>query len=127
MKIGELAKRTEVSTRLLRYYEEQNLLTADRESNGYRDYPESAVDRVTQIRGLIDAGIPTALIKDIIPCLKGLPSVQVEKITPEMIETLFQRRDQLAKRIDCLTRNRDAVSAYLAEATRTDAVGQQAG
>ncbi|MGO4105545.1 MerR family transcriptional regulator [Leifsonia sp. YAF41] len=126
MKIGELSKRTEVSTRLLRYYEEQNLLTADRESNGYRDYPEAAVDRVAQIRGLIDAGIPTALIKDMIPCLKGLPSVQVEKITPEMIETLGQRREQLAKRIDCLTRNLDAVSAYLAEATRTDAAGQLA-
>lgn len=126
MKIGELAKRTEVSTRLLRYYEEQNLLTPDRESNGYRDYPEAAVDRVTQIRGLIDAGIPTVLIKDMIPCLKGLPSVQVEKISPEMIETLSQRREQLAKRIDCLTRNLDAVSAYLAEATRTDTAGQLA-
>jgi len=120
MKIGELATRTEVSTRLLRYYEEQGLLTADRESNGYRDYPESAVERVMQIRGLIDAGIPTVLIKDMIPCLKGLPSVQVEKISPEMIETLYLRREQLAKRIDCLTRNHDAVSAYLAEATRTD-------
>lgn len=119
MKIGELSERTEVSPRLLRYYEEQQLLESSRGSNGYRDYAESAVDRVVQIRGLIDAGIPTALIKDMIPCLRDKQSIHVERVTPEMIETLNQRRDQLARKIECLTRNHDAVDAYLTEAVKT--------
>jgi DNA-binding transcriptional MerR regulator len=34
MRIGELARRTQVATRLIRYYEQQALLTADRQPNG---------------------------------------------------------------------------------------------
>ncbi|WP_440590039.1 MerR family DNA-binding transcriptional regulator [Mycolicibacterium hodleri] len=36
MKIGELAERTGASRRLLRYYEEQGLITPSRAVNGYR-------------------------------------------------------------------------------------------
>ncbi|HEY8454664.1 MAG TPA: MerR family DNA-binding transcriptional regulator [Actinopolymorphaceae bacterium] len=57
MRIGELARRTGVSVRALRYYEEQGLLSADRSPNGYREYDESAVDRVDQIQLLYSAGL----------------------------------------------------------------------
>ena len=50
MRIGELSRRTGTATRLLRYYEEQGLLTPQREENGYREYGEHLVDRVLQIR-----------------------------------------------------------------------------
>ena len=38
MRIGELAQRTGVTTRALRFYEDQGLLTARRSANGYRVY-----------------------------------------------------------------------------------------
>ena len=38
MLIGELSCRTGVPARLLRYYEEQDLLHPERDSNGYRRY-----------------------------------------------------------------------------------------
>lgn len=41
MRIKQLSERTGVSSRLLRYYEEQGLLRPRREENGYRDYEES--------------------------------------------------------------------------------------
>jgi DNA-binding transcriptional MerR regulator len=45
MKIGELAERTGVSRRLLRYYEEQGPITSSRRAfNGYREYAEPHVD-----------------------------------------------------------------------------------
>jgi DNA-binding transcriptional MerR regulator len=69
MRIGELAARSGASARLLRYYEEQELITPDRAPNGYRDYDERLVERVMQIRGLLDAGLPTRIIKLILPCL----------------------------------------------------------
>ena len=56
MRIGELAERTGVSTRLLRYYGEQGLLAASRDGNGYRTYDEDAVVRVRQIRRLLGRG-----------------------------------------------------------------------
>ncbi|HEY9265046.1 MAG TPA: MerR family DNA-binding transcriptional regulator, partial [Mycobacterium sp.] len=51
MKIGELAKATNTSVRLLRYYEERELIASTRAPNGYRQYDERFVDRVLQIRG----------------------------------------------------------------------------
>lgn len=113
MRIGELAGRTGVPTRLLRYYEEQELLTPDRAANGYRDYTESLVDRVTQIRGLLDAGLPTKIIKQILPCLDNPCTIHVTDVTPELVATLEHERDQMDSRIRCLARNRDAISAYL--------------
>ena len=57
-RIGELAGRTGVSPRLLRYYEEQRLITPSRALNGYREYRESHVHVVLQIKGLLEAGLP---------------------------------------------------------------------
>jgi DNA-binding transcriptional MerR regulator len=122
VKIGELAKRTSVSTRLLRYYEEQGLLTPDRAANGYREYAEGLVDRVVQIRGLLDAGLPTKIIKQIIPCLDNPCTIHVTDATPELIATLEREREQMDRRIRCLTRNRDAITAYL-EAVRNRSTG----
>ena len=50
MRIGELAKRAGVSTSLLRYYEEQGLLTSLRTETGYRVYRQDAVGRLGFIR-----------------------------------------------------------------------------
>jgi DNA-binding transcriptional MerR regulator len=113
VKIGELAKRAHISTRLLRYYEEQGLLTPGRAANGYRDYAEEQVDRVLQIRGLLDAGLPTRIIKQILPCLTQPRVIHFADATPEMIATLEHERYQLDARIWCLTRNRDAITSYL--------------
>ena len=103
MKIGELAARTNVSARLLRYYEEQGLISPDRAGNGYRDYAEAQVDRVVQIRGLLDAGLPTKIIREIIPCLDNPCTIHIRDATPEAVATLEHERDQIDQRIRCLT------------------------
>ncbi|MCM0673345.1 MerR family transcriptional regulator [Micromonospora phytophila] len=113
MRIGELAERTGVSARLLRYYEQQGLLFPDRAANGYRDYGEPLVDRVMQIRGLLDAGLPTKIIKDVLPCLENPCTIHLSNAPPDLIATLEREREQMDSRIRCLTRNRDAISAYL--------------
>ena len=117
MKIGELAARTNVSTRLLRYYEEQGLITPERAGNGYRDYAETQVDRVMQIRGLLDAGLPTKIIRQIIPCLENPCTIHMKEANPELVATLEHEREQIDGRIRCLTRNRDAITSYI-EAVR---------
>ncbi|GAA3470116.1 MerR family transcriptional regulator [Nonomuraea roseola] len=117
MLIGELSERTGTPRRLLRYYEEQGLINPSRSPNGYRDYDESLVDRVAQIRGLLDAGLPTRLIKQILPCLNKPRVIHFSDATPEMIATLEHERDRMSERVACLTRNRDAIADYL-EAVR---------
>ncbi|MFI6684163.1 MerR family transcriptional regulator [Streptomyces sp. NPDC050485] len=113
MRIGELSERTGTSRRLLRYYEEQGLVVSSRSANGYRDYDKAFVDRVMQIRGLLDAGLPTRIIKQILPCLDKPRTIHFPDATPEMIATLTLERDRMTQRIACLVRNRDAVSEYL--------------
>lgn len=55
MNISEAAKRSGLSTKTIRYYEDINLVTADRRANGYRDYQESDIHKlrfVQRARGL---------------------------------------------------------------------------
>jgi DNA-binding transcriptional MerR regulator len=117
MRIGELAERTGTSRRLLRYYEEQELIAPDRAANGYRDYDEHLVDRVLQVRGLLQAGLPTRMIRQILPCL-NVPGILYcpEDATPEMLAALEAERERMTERIQFLTRNRDAITAYLTAA-----------
>ncbi|GBP99781.1 MerR family DNA-binding transcriptional regulator [Streptomyces spongiicola] len=117
MRIGELAERTGTPRRMLRYYEEQGLLVPDRSPNGYREYCERSVDRVLQIRGLLDSGLPTRIIKQVLPCLKLPRAIHVTDAAPETIATLERERDRMTRRIECLVRSRDAISEYV-EAVR---------
>ncbi|GAA4089727.1 MerR family transcriptional regulator [Streptomyces shaanxiensis] len=116
MKIGELSRRTGVPTRLLRYYEEQDLLHPERTDNGYRDYAESSVQDVQQIRGLLDSGLTTEMIRAILPYLSGPDEILLpaEHLTPRTAALLQGHIDRIQSRIDCLARNRDRLSAYLA-------------
>ncbi|MGI5373026.1 MerR family transcriptional regulator [Streptomyces sp. CA-251387] len=116
MKIGELSRRTGVPTRLLRYYEEQDLLHPDRSDNGYRDYAESSVQDVQQIRGLLDSGLTTEMIRTILPYLSGPDEILLpaEHLTPGTAAFLQGHIDRIQARIDCLARNRDRLGAYLA-------------
>ncbi|MFI9081478.1 MerR family transcriptional regulator [Streptomyces sioyaensis] len=116
IRIGELAQRTQVPTRLLRYYEEQGLLSPMRAENGYRIYCETSVTRVQQIRGLLDAGLSTRTIRSFLPCLRQSDdsSLPPTCVTPEVAGALQQEAEKIQKLIDSLTRSRDALKAYLA-------------
>jgi DNA-binding transcriptional MerR regulator len=114
MRIGELARRTEVPARLLRYYEDRGLISPERGPSGYRDYPESAINRVNQIRGLLESGLPAEIIRDVLPCLESPCTLQLRDAPPDLAARLEVHRDRIDRRIACLSRNRDAIAAYLA-------------
>ncbi|MFF1257435.1 MerR family transcriptional regulator [Streptomyces sp. NPDC058321] len=118
MKIGELSRRTAVSTRLLRYYEQQDLLHPDRLPNGYRDYPESSIQRVRQIRDLLQAGLSTEVIREIVPCFLGAGTSLRPMVDPALAANLARELGEIERRIDTLTRNRDAIRAYLTVASQ---------
>lgn len=113
MRIGELARRTGTTPRLLRYYEEQGLVSPTREPNGYRDYDERLVARVEHIRGLLAAGMSTRLIQLILPCLNRPDSIIVDDVAPATVALLEEERARMDSRIECLVKNRDAISRYL--------------
>ncbi|MFJ8754553.1 MerR family transcriptional regulator [Streptomyces sp. NPDC102441] len=118
MRIGELGKLTDTPARSLRYYETQGLIEPQRLANGYREYDDYLVDRVIQIRGLIDSGIPTRIIKQILPCLDKPREIVVEDADPELLALLARERERMTARIDCLTLNRDAIDGYMEAVSR---------
>lgn len=120
MRIGELSRLTGVSVRALRYYEDEGLIRPARSSNGYRDFCDGAVEVIQQIRGLIGSGLPTRIIRDILPYLDGPADLLPQVPCTYMLDQVAEQREQLDRRITCLTRNRDAIDAYL-RAARTAA------
>ncbi|GAA0478957.1 MerR family transcriptional regulator [Paractinoplanes deccanensis] len=117
MRIGELAARTGVSVRALRYYEQQNLLTATRGSSSHRRYPESAAERVQLIQQLYRAGLTSKTIVDL------LPRVVDGRATPALLEQLTAEREQIDQRITDLVRTRDRLDAVIANATNNMLTG----
>ncbi|WP_110650367.1 MerR family transcriptional regulator [Salinicola peritrichatus] len=69
MRIGELSKRTGVSVRMLRYYEQEGLLHPPRSESGYRDYREAEVQAAGRIRMLSAAGLKIDTIRILLPCI----------------------------------------------------------
>ncbi|MGW4633783.1 MerR family transcriptional regulator [Nocardia sp. NPDC004415] len=69
MLIGELAARTGVTRRALRFYEELGLLTSDRTPAGYRTYGEDTVARVRNIRELLEIGFTVEDVRAFQPYL----------------------------------------------------------
>jgi DNA-binding transcriptional MerR regulator len=71
VRIGELARRTGVSVRALRFYEERGVLPARRSANGYRDFDPDAVQTVSHVQVLLAAGLRLELIAQILSCMTG--------------------------------------------------------
>ena len=92
MRIGDLAHETGVSRRLLRYYEEQGLLTPVRSVNGSREYAEADIATVRQIRAMLAAGLPTAVIARVLHCVGGDDELLVPYGCPTVIEDLRRER-----------------------------------
>jgi DNA-binding transcriptional MerR regulator len=113
MKIGDLAEATGVSTRLLRYYEEQGLLHPERSANGYRSYEFTAVEIVKQIRALLHAGLPTEVIRCALPCLDGHHIDVSEEPHGQLATRLRQEIANIDERIESLTHHRNMISRYL--------------
>ncbi|GAB3985567.1 MerR family transcriptional regulator [Actinoallomurus acanthiterrae] len=95
MLIGELAARTGTSERLLRYYERVGLLRPERGPNGYRVYDGTAVETVGRIRALLAAGLPTRVIRQVLPCTTAEATVAP---CPGVLNALRKQLDALDRR-----------------------------
>ncbi|ULL17226.1 MerR family transcriptional regulator [Paenibacillus sp. H1-7] len=112
MKIGELAERTGVSIRSIRYYEQQGLLTPVRQENGYREYSPFAEEHVRTIRLYLNLGLSTEEIAGILHCVLKNKEAFCEEVLPiyrhklkqidEQIQLLNGIRQNLIDRIDSI-------------------------
>lgn len=93
--IGELAKATAVSTDTLRHYERKGVLHSQRAGNGYREYPENALERVRMVRQGLAMGFTLDELSAIFKIFDrgGAPCQQVRSLAANklaQIETHLQ-------------------------------------
>src|SRR5579862_1468507 len=69
MRVGEVATRAGVSVRSIRYYEQAGLIVAARQTNGYREFDETAVALARAIRDLIASGFTIDEVRSLSSCL----------------------------------------------------------
>jgi DNA-binding transcriptional MerR regulator len=89
----------------LRYYEDQGLLTSERSPGGQRHYAGTAVERVRLIQSLLSAGLNSATIQDVLPCISD------EAIrTPWLTERLRSELDRVESQIKDLDHTRSILA-----------------
>lgn len=87
MKIGELAKKLNVTTRTVRYYEELGIITpAQRTSGHFRLYSQKEFHKIRLIQNLKLLDLPLEHIKDFIRMFEG--NSKLNKRSLEIIEFL---------------------------------------
>ncbi|WP_067667164.1 MerR family transcriptional regulator [Nocardia miyunensis] len=111
MRIGELARRSGTTTRALRYYEEQGLLEPERTGNGYRDYSETSLLRVRQIRALLDAGFNSRTVAQLLPCASG--SRPRLELCPDIVAAMRATLRRIESDLETLTGHRATVTSLL--------------
>ncbi|WP_158862263.1 MerR family transcriptional regulator [Leifsonia sp. AG29] len=114
MRIGDLARRTGASVRSLRYYEQQGLLVSERSPSGQRLYCEEAVERVEFVQRLLAAGLSSATILQLLPCVDAPSSDN----SAAALERMAHERVRLSERIADLIATRDALDEAMDRARR---------
>ena len=111
MKIGELSRRTDVSVRMLRYYEARGLLAPQRTSSGYREYGPAEEQTVRRIKMLGSAGMTLETIQQLLPCVK----TNDPKFTPcnDLRRILAQQVGLIDERIETLSKSRTILAGFL--------------
>ncbi|MEC0243256.1 MerR family transcriptional regulator [Paenibacillus dokdonensis] len=95
MKIGELAARTGVSIRSLRYYDEQGLLTPVRRENGYREYSPFAEEQVRTIQLYLNLGLSTEQIASFLHCVLTSKEAFCKEVFPVYRQKLAEIEAQI--------------------------------
>ncbi|MCO1576310.1 MerR family transcriptional regulator [Crossiella sp. SN42] len=118
MRIGELARRTGVSERSLRYYEEQGLLIPERTPGGQREYPEFAVDRVIRIQELFAAGLHSRKIARLLPCMRDADGGPSARATPKLVAELTEEKARIERTMKELASSRDLLDEVINAAAK---------
>lgn len=116
MRIGQLAARTGLTTKTIRFYESTGVLPEpERRPSGYRHYDEAAVDRLGFIRAAQAAGLSLAEIRNVITVRDsgGAPCQHV-------LALLNTHAADLDRRIAELTHLREQVDRLRSRASTLD-------
>lgn len=108
LRVGDIAALTSATPRMLRHYENQGLIEAERSSSGQRLFDTSVIEQVHSIRRLLGAGLPVEAIRELIDCIHD-----TDRLEPCAVPLLVERLQAYDGRIAELTRTRDALKGLI--------------
>ncbi|MEU0992043.1 MerR family transcriptional regulator [Streptomyces sp. NPDC005953] len=125
MRMGEFSRRTGVSQRLVRYYEEQGLLKPSRRPSGYREFTEEDMATVRGIRMLLGAGLNTATIAELMPCMVD-DGQTLAPACSGMLPDLNRERERIDEAVAGLLAARDRLDTVIAATALTGGADPEA-
>jgi DNA-binding transcriptional MerR regulator len=108
LRIGDLAQLTSATPRMLRYYENHGLISAERSPAGQRLFDPSAVGQVRSIRRLLAAGLPVDAIRELLDCIHD-----ADRLEPCAVPLLVDHLHAYDGRIADLTSTRQALQGLI--------------
>ena len=110
MNIGQAAKASGISAKMIRYYESIGLLNnAQRTNAGYRVYSEADIKTLSFLRHARDLGFSSEQMKDLLGLWKNQSrqSVEVKALALTHIQTLNQKIADLQAMVEILQQSVD--------------------
>ncbi|WP_180183579.1 Cu(I)-responsive transcriptional regulator [Acinetobacter sp. YH01020] len=110
MNIGQAAKASGISAKMIRYYESIGLLNnAQRTDAGYRIYSETDIKTLSFLRHARDLGFSSEQMKDLLGLWKNQSrqSVEVKALALKHIQTLNQKIADLQAMVEILQQSVD--------------------
>jgi len=111
VKIGQVSKITQISARMLRYYEGKGLLFPHRHDSGYREYTSDMVETVQKIKILSEIGFTLEVIRPLLGC-----TVQKSKDQPicsAMKQNIENKINEIDFKIKELNKVKESLYSYL--------------
>lgn len=97
-KIGEFSRLTQISKRMLRYYDETNLLKPHRKDpTGYRLYELSQIPEINKIKTLRDLGFLIEEIRELVTLDDEAFSNYLTKQETEIEQTILSNQEKLSQ------------------------------
>lgn len=113
MNIGDISRRSGVSERMLRYYEQQGLIQPQRQASGYRNYTEDDVSAVELIRQLNRSGLKLESIRILLPCMDK--SGMTVEVCNEIKMLLEKELAELNQKMNEISASRKVIITFLGQ------------
>ncbi|MFS1514300.1 MerR family transcriptional regulator [Chengkuizengella sp. SCS-71B] len=103
MKINEVAKKLNISTRAIRFYEEKGLISPEKQrENSYRIFNEKDIMRLQTIISMREIGIPLEEIKKVLINIEQKDKKEVEYYLNLQRASMYSRWIELKQQLDTI-------------------------
>lgn len=115
MQIGEVAQRTGLSLRTIRFYEEAGILSASRSSGGFRLFDEADVQRLLVVRRMKPLGFSVAEMHQLLAMLDTAADASGSSATLGLADRLAPFQARVHAKVAAMRDQLDSAEAFAAD------------